>query len=725
MFKSVFLIFLFIIPFAEDYLICQKHFDTIAFEFSRPFDTVDYSNEGNAKFIQQGLENLRNRSGSGENLHASTHYYMRKGYIRYYQSNFKQAAMFFDSAGYYAVKNEDSSMQFKTHMNAGALYQLSGNYTKALINYLNGVKIAEVVYPSATPGLYTNIGMLYNDVDMLIKAEEYLQKSIDLFEKHGSPKSELVKPLNVLGMISKKRENIEKSEFLFLEAKELAENSGAYRDLGDILTNLAEIANYKGDSQKEFNYLNESVEAYKKSGFKESYYGAMFQLAKYHFDNNKNDEPLKILKKIMNELHTFSFNYVSYYEFYKLYAQVLNKKGEHKKAYELSELAMKYRDSLVNEAILDEADKMEIKFSMEQSKKIDSIQRAEEVQRNQLIFQRKEAEKEAELSQQKFISSLGIGGGVIAVLIALTLYRSNKIKTKKNEVIKAQKDEIELKQTEIVDSILYAKRLQQAVLPPKKYFDKWLPKNMIVYFPKDIIAGDFYFMDVIKENGKTLIFYAVADCTGHGVPGAMVSVLGANGLKRCIQEFGLRAPGEILDKLSELIAENFSKSEEEIRDGMDISLCCLELEEEDVTKIHYAGANNPLWVINPSRKTIPESATPFKEGGGFEIKANKQAIGYSESLLAFNTHSFSIEKGDTIYMFSDGFSDQFGGADSNPSGKKYKSANFRKLLINMYDKNMEEQKELISKEFEEWKGELEQVDDVCVIGVSLLDSATL
>ena len=242
-----------------------------------------------------------------------------------------------------------------------------------------------------------------------------------------------------------------------------------------------------------------------------------------------------------------------------------------------------------------------------------------------------------------------------------------------------------------------------------------LKNGFIIYKPKDVVSGDFYFMDVVVEDRKKLVYYVAADCTGHGVPGAMVSIVGANGLKRCIQEFGLRDPGEILDKLAELVVANFSQSEEKIRDGMDLAICCLEIENDKAVKVHYAGANNPLWIINPNRKETPPMAKKFKQNGGFEIKANKQAIGYTENIAPFNSHTVDLEKGDTLYTFSDGYPDQFGGE----GGKKYKSANFKKLLLSIYDKNMDEQKALINKEFEEWKGELEQLDDVCIIGVRI------
>jgi len=261
--------------------------------------------------------------------------------------------------------------------------------------------------------------------------------------------------------------------------------------------------------------------------------------------------------------------------------------------------------------------------------------------------------------------------------------------------ITKQKDAEELvnqKNKDITDSINYAKRIQSAILPPAKVVKEYLNDSFILYKPKDIVAGDFYWME--QKDGKVL--FAAADCTGHGVPGAMVSVVCNNGLNRSVREHGLTIPGEILDKTREIVVKEFKKSEEEVKDGMDIALCSIE-----GMKLQYAGAYNPLWIIRNSEV--------------IETKANKQPIGQFENSEPYTTHSFDLEKGDTIYIFSDGYVDQFGGE----RGKKFKAKAFRELLLSIQDKAMEEQKITINETFETWKGDLEQIDDVCVIGVRL------
>jgi serine phosphatase RsbU (regulator of sigma subunit) len=247
------------------------------------------------------------------------------------------------------------------------------------------------------------------------------------------------------------------------------------------------------------------------------------------------------------------------------------------------------------------------------------------------------------------------------------------------------------KNKEITDSIAYAKRIQSAILPPARMVKEYLKDSFILYIPKDQVAGDFYWLQHI--DGKVL--FAAADCTGHGVPGAMVSVICNNGLNRSVREYGLTEPNKILNKTRELVIEEFEKSDEEVKDGMDIALCSLE-----GNKLQYAGAHNPLWII--------------RNGKILETKADKQPIGKSDHSQPYTNHSIELERGDNIYIFSDGYVDQFGG----PKGKKFMTKPLKKLLVDIQDKSMEEQKIAINQTFEEWRGNEAQVDDVCMIGVS-------
>ncbi|NQV51934.1 MAG: SpoIIE family protein phosphatase [Flavobacteriales bacterium] len=260
----------------------------------------------------------------------------------------------------------------------------------------------------------------------------------------------------------------------------------------------------------------------------------------------------------------------------------------------------------------------------------------------------------------------------------------------KNEQIQKQKAIIEAAHKEITDSISYAKRIQNAILPSEKLIQRYLKNSFMLYKPKDVVAGDFYW---VQEKNETLMF-AVADCTGHGVPGAMVSVVCNNALSRSVREYGLTEPGKILDQTREIVIQQFDTSKKgEVKDGMDIALCTLM-----GNTLKYSGANNPLWIV--------------RKGEVLETKADKQPIGKFETSSLFTTHTLQLERGDNIYIFSDGYADQFGGE----KGKKFRTKALKTLLLSLQDKKMKDQKTILNENFENWKGSLEQIDDVCIFG---------
>jgi ligand-binding sensor domain-containing protein/serine phosphatase RsbU (regulator of sigma subunit) len=259
-------------------------------------------------------------------------------------------------------------------------------------------------------------------------------------------------------------------------------------------------------------------------------------------------------------------------------------------------------------------------------------------------------------------------------------------------VIRNQKIEVEQKNIEILDSITYAKRIQAAILPSDKLIKKLLPDSFIFYKPKDIVAGDFYWINSFDNK----ILFAAADCTGHGVPGAMVSVVCNNGLNRSLREYGLTDPGLILDKTREIVVNEFKNNEEVVKIGMDISLCVLQ-----GNSLKWAGANNPLWLV--------------RNGALQEFKADRQPIGEDDFSTPFTTHLIDLRAGDRLYIFTDGFQDQFGGSD----GKKFKSKNFKDLFLSIQNETMPRQHQIIEETLITWKSTYQQVDDICIIGVSL------
>jgi serine phosphatase RsbU (regulator of sigma subunit) len=276
------------------------------------------------------------------------------------------------------------------------------------------------------------------------------------------------------------------------------------------------------------------------------------------------------------------------------------------------------------------------------------------------------------------------------VIIGFLFYNRYTLRNKLNQQLEMQNRQIAEKNQDITNSITYAQRIQNAIIPSAKSVNRIFPENFILYRPKDIVAGDFYWCEEVGNRR----FIAVADCTGHGVPGAMVSVVCSNALNRAVFEFNITEPGRILDKTRELIVETFSKNDEKVNDGMDISLLCF-----DGDKVSWSGANNSLvYVTNGVLK---------------EIKAHKQPIGKSLINTPFPTHHMRLEQGTVFYLFSDGYADQFGGKD----GKKFMYRNLLKEFHEISSLPLKEQGERLDMHFQSWRGPLEQLDDVCVIGI--------
>jgi serine phosphatase RsbU (regulator of sigma subunit) len=289
--------------------------------------------------------------------------------------------------------------------------------------------------------------------------------------------------------------------------------------------------------------------------------------------------------------------------------------------------------------------------------------------------------------------------GVIVVIAFLLIPYTRKIlkeDERQKKLFMEQKLLIEESHREIKDSISYAKRIQTAILPPNRIVKESLKESFILYKPKDIVAGDFYWM----EHRDNVVLFAACDCTGHGVPGAMVSVICNNALNRSVREYGLTDPGKILDKTREIVIQEFEKSDDEVKDGMDVSICAYSI---STNTLYWAGANNPFWLLR-------NGATEMEE-----VKPNKQPIGKFSDQKPFTTHSFQMTSGDSFYIFTDGYQDQFGGE----KGKKFKAAALKELLVSIKDKPMDQQRLVIDDAFEKWRGKLEQVDDVCVIGVRI------
>ena len=271
--------------------------------------------------------------------------------------------------------------------------------------------------------------------------------------------------------------------------------------------------------------------------------------------------------------------------------------------------------------------------------------------------------------------------------------REAQLVREKNEALKEALGQIEYQNQKLIDSIKYAERTQKALLGDFKGVSNWLSDHFVLYMPKDIVSGDFYW---VHEDGD-LFYVAVADCTGHGVPGALLTILGNAYLNEIITVSPCLLPGEVLDHLREKITNILTKKSS-VQDGMDISMVCYNKQTKEV---QWSGAMNPVFIYRHDSEEIEA------------LKGQRQSICYTDDPVPFKTHSFHLNKEDALYLFTDGVVDQFGGG----VGKKLKQSGLRKILEPIANKSMLEQRSLLKTQFSEWKGDFEQVDDVCVVGI--------
>jgi serine phosphatase RsbU (regulator of sigma subunit)/TPR repeat protein len=567
------------------------------------------------------------------------------------QGEYETSISYYINASEMASQAKDTFLLSQSYSNIGAIQFYIENFDKAIEYFKKSQQIKEAIgTPKQIAQGLSNIGEAFRNIEQLDSAITYLNRSYSIFEDINHTNG-LATSLNNIGNIYAQQKD-------YYKAIDFYERSLVYKYIMNKPRDLAVACNNLGEMYFKLKNYNKSLKYYQSS---EEYALKSQSLI-----------DIKIAYKGLSKLYEQNKNWEKSLDYFKQYSTL--------------------SDSLINVEKANSVANFEIKYqTIEKAKEIVKLEAEKE--KEHLYSIQKELEVEKIQKENEFKTILIISSVIVLLLLAvvvLIIMKRNKERKNDNAILTTKNHEIETKNRDIMDSIKYAKRIQNAILPPNKIVKEFLHDSFIYYKPKDIVAGDFYWLE--HKEGKVL--FAAADCTGHGVPGAMVSVVCSNGLNRSVREHGITDPGKILDKTRDIIIQEFQKSEEDVNDGMDIALCCLE-----GNTLLYAGAHNPLWII--------------RNGKLLETKANKQPIGKFDKLLPYTTHTFDLEPNDTFYIFSDGYVDQFGGE----KGKKFKAKAFKDLLISIQDKSMEKQKEKLDQVFESWKGDLEQIDDVCVIGI--------
>ncbi len=561
------------------------------------------------------------------------------------------------------------------------------DYAEALEYNLQSLEIFEKKgNKSAVCTLKGNIALIYCNLGQYDLAIKTNQEAINIayqLEKTGL----ILSCLSNFGNIFNGLEDRDSAIFYMEEALTLAYEIEDENNQSLLLQNIGSQYLEKGDLVKASDYLQKALEIRERKGDKKGIVSTKSTLSKLFAAQGDLDkairfgqESLAIGKEIGVKENVMST--------YMILSNAYQKKQLLETALAYRDSFILFKDSITNAEFSDKIAEMESKYN--------AAKRDQEIQRlnNERVLQ--DQELKARDRQRLFL--------IIILLFALVfvwyIYRAYKNKHRANELISEQKAEIEHKHQEITDSINYAKRIQTALLTADEQWEKISPENFVYFKPRDVVSGDFFWAYQAPNN---IAVWVAADCTGHGVPGAFMSMLGVGFLNEIVVENNITNSNEILDRLRDKIIHALEQKnvESQQKDGMDIALCVW---DQNTNKLQFSGAYNPLIVIR--NKEI------------LQIKADRQPIGNYFKKKPFETKEFQLEVGDILYTFSDGYPDQFGGE----SGGKFMIKRFKKLLVEVSERPMEEQMRILDREIVDWMGDKNpQTDDICVVGVKICD----
>jgi serine phosphatase RsbU (regulator of sigma subunit) len=608
----------------------------------------------------------------------------------------------------------------------GMAYFVHAEYEPSAHYFQDALEIFEKIKDrKGTANMLSNLGVILSNTGNDAKALEQYLKALDISEEINDSVRLVTVLINIGLVYSKSDVTVEKARDYYLRALQVSEKLDYQLAIGTVTVDLGELFLAKGDYKEALSYFERSLMAYKKAGAGNTSYtliniGKIYALNKDYNNALKyqeeayriameNNSKLEMGQALLGLANTYvkkgdSQNALKYFKQSEQITSEIGAKYERREAYEgmaktyalnhdyTNAYLYKSMESTVKDSLFSEASQKslnQIQFQLQYQSKTDSTQKENEFLKHSAKL------KEAKSKTLRVAIVLLFLGFVCTSLFLIILARTIKQKKKANAELIEKNSLITLQKEAITDSIIYAKRIQTAILPPPDLITTTLPESLIVFRPRDIVSGDFYWLTKSCER----IICIVADCTGHGVPGALMSMLGISFLNSIVN----RNPGinaaEILGEMRKYVVKSLRQSyvNGESKDGMDVALLVF---NEKMTRVEYAGANNPLIMV--------------RNGELIEYKSDKMPIGIHLNVSQpFSSHEIAIQKGDMLYLFSDGYEDQFGG----PLGKKFMIKNLKHLFVEIHAKEVEVQKQIIESRLTDWMGQLEQVDDILVMGI--------
>ncbi len=654
------------------------------FFFILPFSLASLSGFGQNSTVDSALQKIANLPDSSiaKALNDSSKTYRLEDFDLSYA--YAQKALI------YALRSNNGRQIGNAYNFSGIAQQLMAHYPKALENYtLAEATFRKFGYKKGLASTYINIGVLNQDMGNPKSSIEYNRKAYGISLSIGDSVN-AASALNNIATLHSDLNDLDSALFYNLKSLEIRKKLNMPQMISTSLSNIGTIYDAQGKFEKSLEYHKQSVAIDSATGNKKSLCISLSNMSSTLMHMNKNAEAKKFLLRAMDIAKEIKYKEMQLDIAANLIA-ACEKLGELEEAITYSQFYIGLKDSLTDEDTRNQ-------FAEMQAKLDNTVQKneIEILQKNKLI----DAEKDR---RKNLIIYFGAGAIILFSVLLIIIFRGYNQKKKINILITEQKNEVEhqrnmveTKNREIVDSINYAQRIQQAILLPESEIQKEFSDAFVLFKPKDIVSGDFYWYAESDQNK----IIALADCTGHGVPGGFMSMLGFEILQDVMLREEIHTTSEALKFLDKKVTDTLNKNSKSYRDGMDMALCAF---NKVTGKLSFSGANRPLIHISNGILTT--------------YKPDKHTIGgaIDEAEKVFTQVEIGMKKGDLIYLFTDGYADQFGGA----SGKKYKYKQLSENLLALSGLKMSEQKKTLEETFENWRRDLEQVDDVCVIGLKI------
>ncbi|MCK4663786.1 MAG: tetratricopeptide repeat protein [Bacteroidales bacterium] len=652
--------------------------------------SFEYSSISFKKSFDYGNEALELAKKTGNKLeHGNALYNLGDAY--YYQSNYNKALKYYQKS-LLIFQETDNKEKIAILLNSiGLINFYLGKYDEAIKYFNKSLKINEEINNKQGIAMcLQNIAMVYVDWKNYEKALEYYKEALEI-NYELDKKSRIAALLQNIGIIYTKYDNYDKTIEYYQKSYEIFEKIDDKQGIACVLNNIGEVYKAWNKNEIALNYFQKSLALFEELGFKYGITANFYNIGEIYLGCRKYKLALEYFDKSLNTAKSIHLKeYI--FDNYNIFSETYFAMGNYKKALEYYKKYTTLKDSVFSEETHKQIIEIQTKYETDKKKK--------EIE---ILNKEKELHK-VKIARQNIIIYAVIAGLFLLSILALLIYnryrykqKANKLLTRQNNEIKSQRDKIAVQQKNITDSIQYASRIQNALLPEDVYIKEVIPEHFILNKPKDIVSGDFYWLKQIKN----MLIITVADCTGHGVPGAFMSMLGVSFLNEIVKDKNIISASQALNRLNESVKKALHQTgkDDEARDGMDIALCVI---NKDTLELEFSGAYNPVYIVR-NKELI-------------QLKGDKRPIGiHLKRDIVFTDKQLQLQKGDLIYIFSDGYIDQFGGE----KGTKFKATPFKKLLVNIYDKTMDEQKEILNNTIEEWKGNYEQIDDILIMGIKI------